>query len=76
MHTLTSRDSWSEIKQMKGQSRISACSIDGVHGVKDSADLFSDKYNNTLCNSVPFDNDDMLRIRFTIDVLLLCVHVM
>ena len=33
---------------------------------KDIADLFSDKYK-TLYNYVPFDNDDMLRIRSNID---------
>ena len=61
-----SRDLWSEVKRMKGRSRKSACIIDGVNGDKDIADIFSDKYN-TLYNSVPFDNDDMLRIRSTID---------
>ena len=61
-----SRDLWSEVKRMKGRSRKSACIIYGVNGDKDIADLFSDKYN-TLYNSVPFDNDDMLRIRSTIE---------
>ena len=61
-----SRDLWSEVKRMKGRSRKSACIIDGVNGDKDIADLFSDKYN-TLYTSFPFDNDDMLRIRSTID---------
>ena len=61
-----SRDLWSEVKRMKGRSRKSAGTIDGVNGDKDTADLFSDKYN-TLYNSVPSDNDDMLRIRATID---------
>ena len=51
---------------MKGRSRKSACIIDGVNGDKDIADLFSDKYN-TLYNSVLFDNEDILRIRFTIE---------
>ena len=61
-----SRDLWSEVKRMKGRSRKSACIIDGMNGDKDIADLFSDKYK-TLYNFVPFDNDDMLRIRSTID---------
>ena len=61
-----SRDSWSEVKRMKGRSRKSACTIDGVNGDKDIAVLFSDKYN-TLYNSVTFDNDDMFCIRSTID---------
>ena len=56
-----SRDLWSEVKRRKGRSRKSACTIDGVNDDKDIADLFSDKYN-TLYNSVPFDNDDMLHI--------------
>ena len=42
------------------------CTIDGVNGDKYIAYLFSDKYN-TLHKSAPFDNDDMLRIRSTID---------
>ena len=62
----SSRDLWYEVKRMKGRSRKSACIIDGVNGDKDIADLFCDKYN-TLYNSVPFDNYDMLRIRSTID---------
>ena len=37
-----------------------------MNGDKDIADLFPDK-SNTLYNSVPFDNDDMLCIRSTID---------
>ena len=62
---------------MNGRSRKSACPIDGVNGDKDIADLFSDKYNK-LYNSVPFDNDDMLCIRSTIDhrVKILVVQVM
>ena len=64
--SIRSRDLWSEVKRMKGRSRKSACIIDGVNGDKDIADLFSNKYN-TLYHSVPFDNDDMLRIRYTID---------
>ena len=39
------------------------------HFHKDIVDLFSDEYN-TLYNYVPFDNDDMLRIRSTIDNIL------
>ena len=56
-----SRDLWSEVKRMKGRSRKSACIIDGVNGDKDIADLFSDKYN-TLYNSVPFDNNNIIII--------------
>ena len=43
--------------------------VNGVNGDKDIADLLSDKYN-TLYNSVPLDNDDMLHIRSTIDYRL------
>ena len=56
-----SRELWSEVKRMKARSRKSACTIDGVNGDKDIADKY-----NTLYNSVPFDNYDMLRIRSTI----------
>ena len=72
-----SRDLWSEVKRMKGRSRKSACTIDGVNGDKDIADIFSEKYN-TLYNSVPFDKDDMLCIRSTIvhDCKILGVQVM
>ena len=59
------RDLWSEVKQIKGRSRKSACTIDGVNGDQDIADLFSDKYN-TLYNSVPFDN----YYCFVLDLLL------
>ena len=51
---------------MKGRSSKSAWSIDVVNGAKNIADPFSDKYN-TLYNSVPFDNNDMLCIISTID---------
>ena len=54
---------------MKGRSRKSASTIHGVNGDKDIADLFSDKYN-TLYNSVPFDNYDLLCIISTIDHIL------
>ena len=61
-----SRDLWSEVKRMKGRSRKSACTVDGVNSDKDIADLFSDKYN-ILYNSVLFDSDGMFRNRSTID---------
>ena len=61
-----SGDLWSEVKPMIGRSRKSAYTIDGMNGDKDIADRFSDKYN-TLYNYFPFDNNDMLHIRSTID---------
>ena len=72
-----SRDLWSEVKRMKGRSRKSACTIDGVNGGKDIADLFSDKYN-ILYDSVPFDNDKILvlDLLLIIDCKILGVQIM
>ena len=45
-----------------------------MNGDKDIADIFPDKYN-TQYNSVPFDNDNMLGIRSTIDYILKIIGV-
>ena len=72
-----SRDVWSEVKQMKGRSRKSAFTIDGVIGQKDIADLFYDKIIHCIILShlimmICF----VLDILFTIDCNKLGVQVM
>jgi len=53
-----SRDLWSEVKRVKGNSHMHASKVDGAEGVSDVCDVFRDKYES-LYSSVSYNEDDM-----------------
>ncbi len=64
------RNLWSEVHRIKGRNKFSPSSIDGIVGDEEISQLFSDKYDH-LYNSVPYDQDEMNKIKEEINVQIM-----
>jgi len=55
------RDFWHEMKHIQGTNKCCSSYNDGIHGSKDIAELFADRYQD-LFYSVSYDNNEMSQI--------------
>ncbi len=59
---------WSELRNTLGCSNTVPCTVDGISGIDNIANLFSDKYS-ALYNSVSYDKHDMSKLVTEVDNL-------
>ena len=44
-------DIWAEVKRLRPQQRVNPPSMDDVHGERDIADLFAEKFETLYCST-------------------------
>ena len=65
------RNLWTEITKLRGKTCNLPSSIDREHGERAITELFANKYEN-LYKSVPYDKDDMCKLKQQIDDSIRC----